>query len=77
MCSRVSPWANMVTRGVGIQRSVAVDTLVFDIVENDTVLSLIQVQPAPTASEWGLIILGGLLAAAAFVLLRRRTLVTA
>jgi serine/threonine protein phosphatase PrpC/CRP-like cAMP-binding protein len=36
--ARASPWANMVTRGVGIQRSVAVDTLVFDIVENDTVL---------------------------------------
>ncbi|PRP91009.1 Serine/threonine phosphatase stp [Enhygromyxa salina] len=36
--ARASPWANMVTRGVGIQRSVAVDTLVFDIVENDTLL---------------------------------------
>lgn len=36
--ARASPWANMITRGVGIQRSVAVDTLVFDIVENDTVL---------------------------------------
>lgn len=36
--ARVSPWANMVTRGVGIQRSVTVDTLVFDIVANDTVL---------------------------------------
>lgn len=36
--ARVSPWANMITRGVGIQRSVAVDTLVFDIVENDTLL---------------------------------------
>lgn len=33
-----SPYANMVTRGVGIQRSVAVDTLVFDIVAGDTVL---------------------------------------
>lgn len=36
--AKASPWANMVTRGVGIQRSVAVDTLVFDIVENDTLL---------------------------------------
>jgi PPM family protein phosphatase len=36
--ARASPWANMITRGVGIQRSVAVDTLVFDVVENDTVL---------------------------------------
>lgn len=36
--ARGSPWANMITRGVGIQRSVAVDTLVFDIVENDTLL---------------------------------------
>jgi PPM family protein phosphatase len=36
--ARASPWANMVTRGVGIQKTVAVDTLVFDIVENDTVL---------------------------------------
>jgi serine/threonine protein phosphatase PrpC/CRP-like cAMP-binding protein len=36
--ARSSPWANMITRGVGIQRSVTVDTLVFDIVENDTLL---------------------------------------
>lgn len=36
--AKASPWANLITRGVGIQRSVAVDTLVFDIVENDTVL---------------------------------------
>lgn len=36
--ANASPWSNMVTRGVGIQSSVAVDTLVFDIVENDTVL---------------------------------------
>jgi serine/threonine protein phosphatase PrpC/CRP-like cAMP-binding protein len=36
--ARTSPWANMITRGVGIQRSVGVDTLVFDIVENDTIL---------------------------------------
>jgi serine/threonine protein phosphatase PrpC/CRP-like cAMP-binding protein len=36
--ARASPWANMITRGVGIQRSVVVDTLVFDIVENDTLL---------------------------------------
>ncbi len=36
--ARASPMANLVTRGVGIQRSVAVDTLVFDIVEGDTVL---------------------------------------
>jgi serine/threonine protein phosphatase PrpC len=36
--AKASPWANLVTRGVGIQRSVAVDTLVFDIVENDTLL---------------------------------------
>ncbi len=36
--AKASQWANLVTRGVGIQRSVAVDTLVFDIVENDTVL---------------------------------------
>lgn len=36
--AQASPWANMITRGVGIQNSVAVDTLVFDIVENDTVL---------------------------------------
>ena len=36
--ARASPWANMVTRGVGIQRSVSVDTLVFDIVADDTVL---------------------------------------
>ncbi|PRP99032.1 cyclic nucleotide-binding domain-containing protein [Enhygromyxa salina] len=36
--ARSSPWANMVTRGVGIQRSVAVDTLVFDVVANDTLL---------------------------------------
>ena len=33
-----SPWANMITRGVGIQRTVSVDTLVFDIVEGDTLL---------------------------------------
>ena len=33
-----SPWAQMVTRGVGIQRSVSVDTLVVDVVENDTLL---------------------------------------
>lgn len=36
--ARASPWANMITRGVGIQRSVAVDTLVFDVVESDTIL---------------------------------------
>jgi serine/threonine protein phosphatase PrpC/CRP-like cAMP-binding protein len=36
--AKASPMASLVTRGVGIQRSVAVDTLVFDIVENDTVL---------------------------------------
>lgn len=36
--ARASPWANRVTRGVGIQSTVAVDTLVFDIVENDTLL---------------------------------------
>jgi PPM family protein phosphatase len=36
--ARASPFANMITRGVGIQRSVAVDTLVFDVVEDDTLL---------------------------------------
>ncbi|MCA9682673.1 MAG: cyclic nucleotide-binding domain-containing protein [Myxococcales bacterium] len=36
--AKASPWANMVTRGVGLQSSVAVDTLVFDIVEGDTLL---------------------------------------
>lgn len=36
--ARASPWANMVTRGVGIARTVAVDTLVFDVVESDTIL---------------------------------------
>jgi PPM family protein phosphatase len=36
--ARASPWANLVTRGVGVQRSVAVDTLVFDVVESDTIL---------------------------------------
>lgn len=36
--AKASAYANLVTRGVGIQRSVAVDTLVFDIVESDTVL---------------------------------------
>ena len=33
-----SPWANLITRAVGAQRSVAVDTLVFDIIEDDTLL---------------------------------------
>lgn len=33
-----SPWAGLITRAVGIQRSVFVDTLVFDIIEEDTVL---------------------------------------
>lgn len=36
--ARESPWANLITRGVGLQPSVVVDTLVFDIVEEDTVL---------------------------------------
>lgn len=36
--ARASPWAHMITRGVGIQSTVAVDTLVFDIVESDTIL---------------------------------------
>jgi serine/threonine protein phosphatase PrpC/CRP-like cAMP-binding protein len=33
-----SPWAHLITRAVGLQRSVAVDTLVFDLIEDDTVL---------------------------------------
>lgn len=36
--ARQSPWADSITRAVGTQHSVAVDTLVFDIVQNDTVL---------------------------------------
>lgn len=34
----VSPYAHMVTRGVGVQNSVCVDTLTFDILPGDTLL---------------------------------------
>ncbi|NVB42035.1 cyclic nucleotide-binding domain-containing protein [Pseudenhygromyxa sp. WMMC2535] len=36
--AKASPWAGQLTRGVGIQRNAVVDTLVFDIVESDTIL---------------------------------------
>ena len=36
--ARSSPYANVITRAVGIQRTVQVDTLVFDIIPGDTFL---------------------------------------
>lgn len=36
--ARLSPYANVITRAVGIQKSVQVDTLVFDIIPGDTFL---------------------------------------
>ncbi len=36
--ARTSPYANVITRAVGIQKNVQVDTLVFDIIPGDTFL---------------------------------------
>lgn len=36
--ARVSPYANVITRAVGIQESVQVDTLLFDVIPGDTFL---------------------------------------
>jgi serine/threonine protein phosphatase PrpC len=36
--ARRSPYANVVTRGIGVRESVCPDTLVFDVLEGDTIL---------------------------------------